>query len=370
MARGRSIIVGGGIGAVGALALGAILEVVNTDPASVSVASASGVPVATYSRQSHLVIGTASQVLGTARFTTGGAAAGLVLIGDNAEITAVGGTNSSAVVLGNGAIARGTTGAVNGCVVIGQGATAISTSVLGATVIGGGAAYTGGSGGVVIGNLASSSAQNATVIGTSAIATASNTVAIGDSTIANSQRVTVVGSGATWQTGTDSVGIGQGVAGTGSRSVAIAASPGAFNDSVSILCTQFANNTFMVGGNGGNAITTVLFGKGNASASPTGLTFRLTNATGTDIAGGDVALQAGLGTGAGLPGAVNLVVGIQTGTSGTLQVARTGVACVFSSVAADTYLMVYDVNGAGLKRVSVGANDSGGAGFKLLRITN
>lgn len=33
-------------------------------------------------------------------------------------------------------------------------------------------------------------------------------------------------------------------------------------------------------------------------------------------------------------------------------------------------LMVWDVDGAALKRVSVGANDSGGAGYKLLRISN
>lgn len=41
-----------------------------------------------------------------------------------------------------------------------------------------------------------------------------------------------------------------------------------------------------------------------------------------------------------------------------------------SAVAGDTRLLIYDVDNAALERVSVGAADSGGAGFKVLRIPN
>jgi len=41
-----------------------------------------------------------------------------------------------------------------------------------------------------------------------------------------------------------------------------------------------------------------------------------------------------------------------------------------SSTAKDTSLLLLDVDSASLKRVSVGANDSGGAGFKVLRVAN
>lgn len=41
-----------------------------------------------------------------------------------------------------------------------------------------------------------------------------------------------------------------------------------------------------------------------------------------------------------------------------------------TAVAGDTALMLWDVNGAAMVRVTVGANDSGGAGFKVLRIPN
>ena len=41
-----------------------------------------------------------------------------------------------------------------------------------------------------------------------------------------------------------------------------------------------------------------------------------------------------------------------------------------TTVAGETNLMVYDVSNATLERVTVGAADSGGAGFKALRIPN
>jgi len=40
------------------------------------------------------------------------------------------------------------------------------------------------------------------------------------------------------------------------------------------------------------------------------------------------------------------------------------------ATAANTSLQIYDVDTAGMERVSVGAADSGGAGYKLLRIAN
>jgi hypothetical protein len=42
----------------------------------------------------------------------------------------------------------------------------------------------------------------------------------------------------------------------------------------------------------------------------------------------------------------------------------------YSTTADDTYLLVYDYTAASMKRVSRGASDSGGAGFRLLRIPN
>lgn len=65
---------------------------------------------------------------------------------------------------------------------------------------------------------------------------------------------------------------------------------------------------------------------------------------------------------------------IDMGGSGTIDL-RNGSDTVVgqfddSATAGDTKFLVYDVDGATLSRVSVGADDSGGAGFKLLRIPN
>lgn len=63
----------------------------------------------------------------------------------------------------------------------------------------------------------------------------------------------------------------------------------------------------------------------------------------------------------------------QLGAAGVIQRAVDGVVSDQvdkSAVAHDTRLLVYDVDKAAIARVSVGINDSGGAGFKLLRVPN
>jgi len=63
----------------------------------------------------------------------------------------------------------------------------------------------------------------------------------------------------------------------------------------------------------------------------------------------------------------------QAGASGLVQLVVNGVEVGrfdASAVAADTRMMVYDVTAAALVRVTRGAVDSGGAGFRLLRVPN
>lgn len=82
----------------------------------------------------------------------------------------------------------------------------------------------------------------------------------------------------------------------------------------------------------------------------------------------------------GMTSGDNFSVGNNTGStqihaSGTnpVQLISNGAESVradANAVAGNTRLMIYDVDNATLERVSVGAADSGGAGFKLLRIPN
>jgi len=97
----------------------------------------------------------------------------------------------------------------------------------------------------------------------------------------------------------------------------------------------------------------------------------VTGGDGTDTAGWTFALAGGRGTGSAAGGPV-VVQTSSAGASGTtlrslvdrLQIDDGG------GTAANTGLMLWDVDNGTLERVTVGAADSGGTGFKLLRIPN
>ena len=139
--------------------------------------------------------------------------------------------------------------------------------------------------------------------------------------------------------------------------------------------TSFAANCFAVGGDSAtlsSSINLVVIGKGNtATATVGGLTIRCTNGiTTANLAMGDMTLTAPLGTGSALSGSLNLQTGLTQAGGSTQHPARTGFSVKASATAADTDGLIFDVDTATLKRISVGAANSGGAGFKLLRIAN
>lgn len=171
------------------------------------------------------------------------------------------------------------------------------------------------------------------------------------------------------------------------------------------------------------------FGNGITNASPIAGTLSGTGGSGSNIAGAAINIFAGKGTGTGNPGTVSIQFArpgttgsslntlsdsllfsyttdaiyqtykIKTTTTAETDAAAIGVAwldnthatrtSVFSvqtvgngsgltiiaefdlpTVAGDTGLAIYDLDNAAVERVSVGAADSGGTGFKVLRIPN
>lgn len=80
-------------------------------------------------------------------------------------------------------------------------------------------------------------------------------------------------------------------------------------------------NCLVIGGDQFNdhSITTVLIGGGNTRSAPQAVLYRITNATGVDIAGANLRHQAGLGTGAGVPGRYEVLVGAVLASGGTAQ---------------------------------------------------
>lgn len=92
--------------------------------------------------------------------------------------------------------------------------------------------------------------------------------------------------------------------------------------------------------------------------------------------GGNLTLAGGNGSGTG--GALVLAGGTGTATAGGVVNVQTAVTTTLvdaarfdaSTTATHTRFFLYDVDNATLERVTVGAADTGGAGFKVLRIPN
>lgn len=249
------------------------------------------------------------------------------------------------VVLGAGAIAAGTT-----AVSIGNGANDSFFAVPQRSVAIGGSATTGGAG-IAIGHATTakvvSGTDSSVAIGDGATAE-SQSVAIGATTagkltVAIGGAATDTGTGRTVVVGTNiatthssAVGIGDSVALTANQTVAIGSSAAAgavggvavgrsasapFLDSLALghgAVTTVASQV-VIGGNADSAtgISSVVIGNGVSSAAPLAVTIQGTNGTGTDIAGANLTLQPGLGTGAGVPGqfVVKVAPALASGTT-------------------------------------------------------
>jgi hypothetical protein len=92
----------------------------------------------------------------------------------------------------------------------------------------------------------------------------------------------------------------------------------------------------------------------------------------TNIAGGHIAVCAGRGTGSGVGGKVRL----QTAPAGSSGAAKNAwataieVDAVATGGSEETRFLLLDLTDGTLKRVSFGADDSAGTGFKTLRVAN
>jgi hypothetical protein len=391
MARVETIIVGGGIAATNPFTIGALPYIVNNSPASISATPIAGYTTGTGGTHPGIVIAasitdpqpgaveplrvnggaiieginTADTVAigrGATVDSVNNVAVGTSAVATSVSSTAVGGgaqgTGNGGTALGSGALAQGG-GGTGGATAIGRdaraqnvltiaiGASSRATGIQSVTV---GCNTTNGvNGAVAIGNGANVATNAGLAIGFNATATGADAIAIGGATAATAG-------------GAASIVIG------GGSSISAANSPGIVLGTG--LAATAANQCWI--GSSATIITTCIIGRGNTSTSAiaAGLTIRGTDGSGTNIAVGDLTIIAPRGTGNATSGAINLQVGVTQASGATPQTARTGVAVRDTNVATETYLMVYDVDNATLERVTVGAADSGGAGFKVLRIPN
>lgn len=208
-------------------------------------------------------------------------------------------------------------------IAVGFGAT-VGASINGGIVIGAGSSATGGN--ILIGAFA-------TAVGASSI---------------------VIGSGAD-SAGANTIVLGQDAQGAFASSIVIGRS-----------ATNTAVNQFVAGGESFPS-TDVFFGKGATSATPTAYAVNGTGGSGTNIAGADLKLAGGKGTGNAAGGKVTMQVSVPGASSATLQSLADAAQASYTATAGETRFLLYDVDTGALSRVKVGAAGSGpgGAGRAL-----
>lgn len=153
------------------------------------------------------------------------------------------------------------------------------------------------------------------------------------------------------------------------------------------LMTSGSGNVFLGAGAGDNTDPTatgrmvvgsdlayvgdIYFGNGEVNASTGGVVIHVTGGLGTDKDGGNLYIAGGIATGSGTPGFLAFQTSIPAGSSATPQTLETRMQLDDGgAVAGNTSLLLWDVDHGTLQRVTVGAADSGGTGFRLLRIPN
>lgn len=368
MARVETIVVGGGIGAGSPFDLNFVPIIGSVDP-PLLISTDFMFTVPTGANRG-LVVGLTDPGAGPERLRVNG---GSILRGSHDDTT----------VIGDGATSGGT-----GQVIIGTGITPNAQS--NAIVIGQNAVGPSGGTGVVIGSSASlQGASGVAINGTSSVGGAQSQVVIQGSSSGGNGTCVNIGGTVTNTAGTVHVGINGTISGgnvvsvghgntvTAAGGVALGAGVsinGAFTNSIAIGngAQAWAAQLCSIGSNVSlTPINTLAIGHGlNTQANPTAVLIRLTNASGNNNTAGALTLQAGLSTGNILGNGVNLDAGVPGASGVTLQTARTWVSARPTVTASETGLLVYDVDNATLERVTVGAADSGGAGFKVLRIPN
>lgn len=415
MARGRTIIVGGGIGAATPFTVGGFTYVANSDPPSVASgnirqnnavsppqvfigdalgtnpvgSTVLGGAVINANVEDSVVIGSVSYtnptigpagrnralVLGVnGGITPTAQQLGVIALLRNTTLNTAASSENSIIILSNQSTT--TLAGSFGGVVIGNGITPSATNTGGVT-IGGSINLNSFGSGVVLGNSITQTGQTAILVGSS-LSTA-GTGSTPDNYLIG-RNCSQGGS-----TGTRNLFFGYNLTANtnAANNIFIGGGWSAAGSSNGQICIGHGSVPFLPGSGWivmGHARDGVSFtqrslglllgGLDVDTTGNTGFDIRFTNANGSDVVAGNVVITAPRSTGNAASGRIDLSTGVPTASGTTLQTARVGAAVQATTTAENTDLLVYDVTGATLKRVSRGAADSGGVGFRLLRIPN
>ena len=347
------------------------------------------------------------------RFGLGSLAAGTATLALGFNASAPGNFSmaigSGTVVSGTESIGMGSAVGFNFCVGIGTSQTHRGQS---AVLIGRSASgFAAGNTGYVGIGFAATAAGSAVAIGNSALARAGSSIAIGTNAAvdATETNAVVIGSGASTNAGQ---GGGQQVAIGSSASAAwrgVAIGHLAFTSMVSGTAIGWGassaaphgvaigrgawvatNNDIAIGFNGGNGTIRVHPGSLHThkfvttyDASVVDLTptlnrvvyagpdaFDATASPTNDVAGGPTQVSGGRSTGTAIGGPVEIATTPAGGSSNNTKNAEIVAARFDATAGVDSRFLLLDLTDGTLKRISFGADDSAGSGFKVLRVAN
>lgn len=261
----------------------------------------------------------------------------------------------------------------------------VGASATGGDAVAVGNAPIAGTNSIAIGRAADASGVQSLAIGKSANAATNETMAIGFNAVSTGDKSSAIGRSAS-ATGSLAFAFGYGATATGDETIAmgraaVADATGAVV--IGVLSVANGNSSIVIGrraeataanqfvvGSSTFPITSVHVGKGVTNSVPETVAYHATGGSGTDVAGADIAIAGGKGTGTGAGGSVKLQTA-PVGITGTAANSLVDAGEFDDDVTAgNTRFLLYDVDNGALQRVSVGAADSGGTGFKVLRIPN
>lgn len=219
------------------------------------------------------------------------------------------------------------TGGQTGSEIFGDAATVGS----GSSLAFGNSASAAGASAVAIGASASASTSNTTAVGKSASATAAAGTAIGQGASCASSSGAAFGSSASTGSANNTVAIGAsssvGASSAGGIALGASATVGASHaGSIAIGHNAMvtAAGQFVVSSTD-NSITDVYFGNGVTNASPAAYILHGVGGSGSNIAGGNITLAGGIGTGTGAGGSVIVQVAAAGTTGSTANTLATAV---------------------------------------------
>jgi hypothetical protein len=173
--------------------------------------------------------------------------------------------------------------------------------------------------------------------------------------------------------GTNSTKLGNGATTAGNNSLAIGVNATAGNVECIVLGRESASTAAnqMVVGSTSCEVRDIFFGKGVSAATPSAVTIQPNRSSGSNTAGATLTLIGGRSTGIGAAGAINLQTSPAGSSGSSLNTLVTAVQVDGRATGAEeSRLLLLDLSDGTLKRVTFGADDSGGAGHKVLRVAN